>query len=98
MGAGGICPDALSSHQFGIQGALDAPSGDQWVPDLPVVMIDTSYLFPETYGFVDQLGEKALAQPPCLSSQGVRGLAGGAYGPSVEQGLEGSSAITGSIR
>ena len=46
------------SSSFGAQSAvmLHMASGQQ--PDLPVVLIDTGYLFPETYRFVDHLTER----------------------------------------
>ena len=30
----------------------------QVYPDIPVVLVDTGYLFPETYRFVDELTER----------------------------------------
>lgn len=48
---------ALSSS-FGAQAAVSLHLATQQQPDLPVILIDTGYLFPETYRFVDQLSER----------------------------------------
>jgi phosphoadenosine phosphosulfate reductase len=48
---------ALSSS-FGAQAAVCLHLATQQQPDLPVILIDTGYLFPETYRFVDQLSER----------------------------------------
>lgn len=48
---------ALSSS-FGAQAAVCLHLATQQQPDMPVILIDTGYLFPETYRFVDQLSER----------------------------------------
>lgn len=48
---------ALSSS-FGAQSAVSLHMLTQAYPDIPVLFIDTGYLFPETYQFVDQLTEQ----------------------------------------
>lgn len=50
-------PLVLSSS-FGAQSALMLHMLTREQPDIPVVLIDTGYLFPETYRFVDQLVER----------------------------------------
>lgn len=50
-------PLVLSSS-FGAQSALMLHMLTREQPDIPVVLIDTGYLFPETYHFVDQLAER----------------------------------------
>lgn len=45
---------ALSSS-FGAQAAVSLHLATREKPDLPVILIDTGYLFPETYRFVDEL-------------------------------------------
>jgi len=47
-------PHVLSSS-FGAQSAVALHLLTQEQPDIPVVLIDTGYLFPETYRFVDEL-------------------------------------------
>ena len=48
---------ALSSS-FGAQAAVSLHMVTRQLPSLPVVLIDTGYLFPETYRFIDDLVEK----------------------------------------
>ena len=52
--ASGAQNHALSSS-FGAQSAVALHLVTQQAPDIPVILIDTGYLFPETYQFVDQL-------------------------------------------
>lgn len=46
------------SSSFGIQAAVCLHLLTQQRPDIPVIFIDTGYLFAETYQFVDQLTER----------------------------------------
>ena len=46
------------SSSFGAHAAVSLHLLSQVKPDIPVILIDTGYLFPETYRFVDQLTEK----------------------------------------
>jgi phosphoadenosine phosphosulfate reductase len=46
------------SSSFGAQSATLLHMATRNKPDLPIVLIDTGYLFPETYRFADQLTEK----------------------------------------
>jgi len=50
-------PHVLSSS-FGAQAAVMLHLVTRQQPDIPVVVIDTGYLFPETYRFIDQLAER----------------------------------------
>ncbi len=43
------------SSSFGAQAAVMLHLVTQQLPDIPVILVDTGYLFPETYQFVDQL-------------------------------------------
>lgn len=43
------------SSSFGAQAAVALHLVTQVAPDVPVVLVDTGYLFPETYRFVDEL-------------------------------------------
>lgn len=49
---------AMLSSSFGIQSAVMLHLVTQQMPDIPVVLTDTGYLFPETYQFIDQLTER----------------------------------------
>lgn len=48
----------MLSSSFGIQAAVMLHLVTQQMPDIPVVLTDTGYLFPETYQFVDELTER----------------------------------------
>ncbi|MGH8163017.1 MAG: phosphoadenylyl-sulfate reductase [Rhodanobacteraceae bacterium] len=48
---------ALSSS-FGAQAAVSLHLATHARPDIPVILIDTGYLFPETYRFADELRER----------------------------------------
>jgi phosphoadenosine phosphosulfate reductase len=43
------------STSFGAQSAVMLDLATQLQPDIPVILIDTGYLFPETYRFADEL-------------------------------------------
>ncbi len=46
------------SSSFGAQAAVSLHLLTRADPDIPVILVDTGYLFPETYRFVDQLTER----------------------------------------
>src|ERR1700723_3073162 len=46
------------SSSFGAQSAVMLHLVNDVAPGIPVVLIDTGYLFPATYRFIDQLTEK----------------------------------------
>ncbi len=48
---------ALSSS-FGAQAAVSLHLATAVQADIPVILVDTGYLFPETYNFIDELTEK----------------------------------------
>ncbi len=48
----------LLSSSFGIQGALMLHLVTRAAPEIPVVLVDTGHLFPETYRFIDELAER----------------------------------------
>ena len=48
----------IVSSSFGAQSAVMLHLLTQQKPDIPVVVIDTGYLFPETYRFIDELTER----------------------------------------
>ena len=45
----------VMTTSFGIQAAVMLHLVTRVVPDIPVIFIDTGYLFPETYRFADEL-------------------------------------------
>lgn len=48
---------ALSSS-FGAQSAVSLHLATRLAPEIPVILVDTGYLFPETYRFVDAMTER----------------------------------------
>lgn len=46
------------TSSFGVQAAVCLHMATRVYPDIPVVLIDTGYLFPETYRFIDTLSER----------------------------------------
>jgi phosphoadenosine phosphosulfate reductase len=79
---------ALSSS-FGVQSAVPLHLVTSRRPDIPVVFIDTGYLFPETYHFADQLSERlALNLKVYRPAIGVAWMEA-RFGKLWEQGSEG---------
>lgn len=50
--------DHVVSSSFGIQSAVMLHLMTRAMPDIPVLLFDTGYLFPETYRFVDEMTER----------------------------------------
>ena len=60
----------ILSSSFGAQSAVMLHLVTQQAPDIPVVLIDTGYLFPETYNFIDETGaEKECVSPGAFANQ-----------------------------
>ena len=53
-----VAGEHVLSSSFGAQSAVSLHLVTRQRPTLPVVLIDTGYLFPETYRFVDELTER----------------------------------------
>jgi phosphoadenosine phosphosulfate reductase len=51
-------PNIILSTSFGAQSAVSLHLVTREWPGIPVVLVDTGYLFPETYQFADQLTER----------------------------------------
>lgn len=79
---------ALSSS-FGAQSAVSLHMATQLRPDMPVILIDTGYLFPETYCFVDQLSEKLSLNLKTYRPQIGIGWMEARLGRLWEQGVDG---------
>jgi phosphoadenosine phosphosulfate reductase len=77
------------SSSFGAQSAVSLHLVTRQRPDIPVVLIDTGYLFPETYRFIDELSERfALNLKVYRPRIGISWMEA-RYGRLWEQGLEG---------
>ena len=79
---------ALSSS-FGAQAAVSLHLLGSQQPDIPVILIDTGYLFPETYQFVDTLTERLSLNLKVYRPLIGRAWAEARYGRQWEQGIEG---------
>jgi len=79
---------ALSSS-FGIQSAVSLHMMTQIIPDIPVVVVDTSYLFPETYRFIEQLQEQLNLNLKVFRSDLSSSWQEARYGRLWENGIEG---------
>jgi len=79
---------ALSSS-FGAQAAVSLHLLSTRKPDIPVVLIDTGYMFPETYRFVDELGERLALNLHVYRPRISRAWMEARHGHLWEQGVEG---------
>jgi phosphoadenosine phosphosulfate reductase len=81
-------PQALSSS-FGAQAAVALHLVASQQPDIPVILVDTGYLFPETYQFVDELSERLMLNLKVYRPAIGRAWAEARYGRLWEQGEAG---------
>jgi phosphoadenosine phosphosulfate reductase len=82
----------LLTSSFGVQAAVLLHLVTRQRPGIPVLLIDTGYLFPETYQFVDQLTERLALNLTGLPGRPEPGVAGGRYGKRWQQGVAGLDA------
>jgi phosphoadenosine phosphosulfate reductase len=79
----------IMTSSFGIQGALMLHLVTRIQPDIPVVLVDTGHLFPETYSFVDQLADRLQLNLHVYRSELSPAWQESRYGRLWEQGLSG---------
>ena len=79
----------MVSSSFGAQSAVMLHLLTQQYPDIPVVLTDTGYLFPETYQFIDELTEKLNLNLKVYRSPVSPGWQEARYGKLWEKGIEG---------
>lgn len=77
------------SSSFGIQSAVMLHLVTSVKPDIPVVLIDTGYLFKETYQFIDQLSDRLHLKLEVFRAEESSAWQEARYGRLWEQGLEG---------
>jgi phosphoadenosine phosphosulfate reductase len=77
------------SSSFGIQAAVCLHLVTQQRPDIPVILTDTGYLFPETYRFIDELTEKLKLNLKVFRAIESPAWQEARYGKLWEQGVEG---------
>ena len=81
-------PYALSSS-FGAQAAVSLHLVTRQEPRIPVILIDTGYLFPETYQFIEQLTKKLSLNIQRFASPQPVVQFEAQYGKLWEQGRDG---------
>jgi phosphoadenosine phosphosulfate reductase len=81
-------PFALSSS-FGAQAAVSLHLVAKQEPGIPVILIDTGYLFPETYQFIEQLREQLSLNIQTFSGHQTVAEFEAQYGRLWEKGREG---------
>jgi phosphoadenosine phosphosulfate reductase len=79
---------ALSSS-FGAQAALSLHLLNSHAPGLPVIVVDTGYLFAETYQFIDTLSERLKLNLRIVRSTRSPAWIEARHGRLWEQGLDG---------
>ncbi|MBA2816137.1 phosphoadenylyl-sulfate reductase [Candidatus Pantoea persica] len=79
----------LLSSSFGIQAAVSLHLVTRQMPDIPVILTDTGYLFPETYRFIDQLTEQLDLNLQVFRAETSAAWQEARYGKLWEQGVEG---------
>ncbi|WP_404416489.1 phosphoadenylyl-sulfate reductase [Vreelandella aquamarina] len=77
------------SSSFGIQSAVLLHLATRIKPDLPVLLVDTGYLFKETYQFIDTLTERLQLNLQVVTPQMSPARLETLYGKLWEQGAEG---------
>lgn len=74
---------------FGVQSAVMLHLVTSQIPNIPVVFIDTGYLFPETYRFAENLTDRLKLNLKTYRSQKSAAHQEAVYGKLWEQGLDG---------
>ncbi|WP_220719029.1 phosphoadenylyl-sulfate reductase [Agarivorans litoreus] len=77
------------TSSFGIQAAVSLHLLTQIKPDIPVILTDTGYLFPETYRFIDELTERLSLNLQVYQSKQSNAWQEARFGKLWEQGVEG---------
>lgn len=77
------------SSSFGAQAAVSLHLVTRQRPDIPVVLVDTGYLFPETYQFVDELQKRLSLNLKVYRPRLTPAWLEARYGRLWEQGVEG---------
>ncbi|WP_432454596.1 MULTISPECIES: phosphoadenylyl-sulfate reductase [unclassified Agarivorans] len=80
---------AVLTSSFGIQAAVSLHMLTQVKPDMPVILTDTGYLFPETYRFIDELTARLNLNLKVYRAQQSNAWQEARFGKLWEQGVEG---------
>src|SRR5262249_3620934 len=82
-------PHIVLSSSFGAQAAVLLHMVTQQWPEIPVVVVDTGYLFPETYRFIDELTQRLSLNLKVYRSHLGPAWQEARWGKLWEQGLDG---------
>lgn len=85
----GFGRQVVLSSSFGAQSAVMLHMVTRQRPDIPVILIDTGYLFPETYQFVDELTERLSLNLKLYRSELTPAWQEARFGKLWEQGRHG---------
>ena len=77
----------IVTSSFGAQSAVMLHLVTRQRPDIPVVLIDTGYLFPETYRFIDELTDRLQLNLKVYRPQTSAAWQEARYGKRWERGL-----------
>jgi phosphoadenosine phosphosulfate reductase len=77
------------SSSFGAQSAVMLHLMNTVMPGMPVVLLDTGYLFPETYCFIDELTEKLKLNLKVFRAESSAAWQETRFGKLWDQGLSG---------
>jgi len=77
------------SSSFGAQSAVSLHMVTQIQPDIPVILVDTGYLFAETYRFIDELTERLKLNLKVYSNPVSSAWQEARQGKLWEEGIEG---------
>lgn len=86
---GELKPNIILSSSFGAQAAVCLHLCVKIWPDIPVVVTDTGYLFPETYEFIDDLTKSLGLNLKVYRAETSAAWQEARYGRLWEQGVEG---------
>lgn len=79
----------MLSSSFGIQSSVSLHLITRFLPSIPIVLIDTGYLFPETYRFIDKLKKTMKLNLYVFRSHRSAAWQEARYGRLWEQGIIG---------
>ena len=79
----------VMSSSFGAQAAVCLHMVTEEIPDINVILIDTGYLFPETYQFIDELTDRLNLNLKVYRAETSPAWQETRYGKLWEKGLEG---------
>jgi phosphoadenosine phosphosulfate reductase len=80
------------TSSFGAQSAVMLHLMSRQKPDIPVVVVDTGYLFPETYRFIDEMSDRLKLSLRIYRSDRSSAWQEVRYGRRWEHGVEGLAA------